>query len=91
MLKLRISEKYLKEFEKWNDPENMGYGEISYLDSDLEIDIITNRICNTSCFRKILHKIIELCFENDMNIQKEISEKNYTNLILIGVLHVIDI
>ena len=90
MLKLRITEKYLKEFEKWNDPDNCGFGEISYVDSDLEIDVITNRICNTSCFRKILHKIIELCFENDMNIQKEISEKNYTNLLLIGVLHVID-
>lgn len=90
MLKLRISEKYLKEFEKWNDPENMGYGKISYLDSDLEIDVITNRICDTLCFRIILHKIIELCFENNMNIQKEISEKNYTNLLLIGVLHLID-
>ena len=90
MLKLRISEKYLKEFEKWNDSENMGYGEISYLDSDLEIDVITNKIGDTSCFRKILHKIIELCFENNKTIQKEISEKNYTNLLLIGVLHVID-
>ena len=90
MRKLRINEKYLKEFEKWNDPDNFGYGEISYTDSDLEIDIYTNKICNTSCFRKILHKIVELCFNNNEVTQKEITDKNYTNLILVGVLDVIE-
>ena len=90
MRKLRINEKYLKEFEKWNDPDNFGLGRISYTLNDLEIDSITNKACNTSCFRLILHKIVDLVFDNNDVTQNEISNHNYTNLILVGVLDVIE-
>lgn len=90
MRKLRINEKYLKEFEKWNDPDEFGIGRISYTLNDLEIDSITNKVCSTTCFRLILHKIIDLEFDNNQDLQNEISNHNYTNLILVGVLDVIE-
>lgn len=90
MRKLRINEKYLKEFEKWNDPDEFGMGRISYTLNDLEIDVYTNKACNTSCFRLILHKIVDLVFDNNEVTQNEISNHNYTNLILVGVLDVIE-
>lgn len=91
MKKLKISKKYLEKFEKWNDL-GYGLGKIGYYETDLEIDLISLKLCNTSCFRKILHTIIDIDdnFKNKQQIHTEISNKDFTSLILIGVLEVIE-
>ena len=99
MKKLKINEEYLikcvKEECKETNPEiyeeekdNESFWHCNL--GEYKIDIINYKICRTNEFRYKLHQIVKYFFKNDEKLQNEISNKNFTTLILAGVIDVIE-
>ncbi len=99
MKKLVINEKYLLEvekksckkehpeiFEKFKNDEEFWKRNLGIP----EIDLINYQICNTSSFRYSLHEIVKYCFEDNKNLHNSISNKNFTGLILAGIIDVVE-
>lgn len=84
MKKLVISKKYAE-----NEEIKKELG-IIFGDAYAEADFINISLWNTARFRKIVHTIVDYEFPNVNNekLHKEISENNFTKVIMLGLVEV---
>lgn len=87
MKKLKISQQWIDKLINLVDITGEGYNERSN-----EIDLVNYQLCNISGFRYNLHNIVDIDNEavDKEIIHNEISNNNFTRLILKGILEVVE-